>query len=154
MLSKQDIEYVRTVSILAALDDDVVARIVRLASKHTYAKGDLVYQEGEPAKEMIVVLSGRLEIFKRGRNGREARIAALVPGDVVGEMSLVDIQPRSAAVRATEDTAVFVLTHADLAAVYREDPHAYTLLLLNLAKALAGKLARANLSLRTSARLA
>jgi CRP-like cAMP-binding protein len=101
-----------------------------------------IFNEGEPAKEMVVVLRGELEVRKRGKEGGDARIATLRPGDVAGEMSLIDIQPRSAGVRALGPAALVVLTHADLATLYREDSKAYTIFVMNIAREISRRLRR------------
>ncbi len=142
MLSDNDLAYLKDVSLFAALSDSVVAQIGKHATQREFAAGEVVFEEGTPAKEMIIVIAGKLEVFKTGRNGREARIAMLGPGDVVGEMSLVDIQPRSAAVRVIDPASVVVLSHADIASVYREDPQSYTLLVLNIAREISIRLRR------------
>jgi CRP-like cAMP-binding protein len=134
--------YLKGVSLFAALSDGVVAKIGEVAHRHEIEGGVMLFRENEPAKDMVIVLSGSLEVFKVGRNGGEARIAVLGPGDIVGEMSLVDIQPRSAAVRAIEFSSYAALSHADIAAVYREDPQSYTLLLLNIAREISLRLRR------------
>ncbi|RMH43968.1 MAG: cyclic nucleotide-binding domain-containing protein [Deltaproteobacteria bacterium] len=142
MLGPEEVAFLKKVSVFAALRDEVLASFGHVAQRCEVAAGEVVFAEGEPAKEMIVVLSGRLEVVKRSRSGAEARIAVLGPGDVVGEMSLVDIQPRSAAVRATEPAVVASFRHADIANVYREDPQSYTLLVLNIAREISIRLRR------------
>jgi CRP/FNR family transcriptional regulator, cyclic AMP receptor protein len=142
VLSGTELDYLRQVSVFAALSDSVLEQIGQCARRQEIAAGAALFEEGEPAKEMVVVLSGKLEVYKRGRNRRLARIAVLGPGDVVGEMSLVDIQPRSAAVRALEPTAMAVLSHGDIGNVYREDPRSYTLLVLNIAREISIRLRR------------
>jgi len=142
VLSKPDVDYLKHVSIFAALSDEVISHIGSHARRLEISGGQVLFAEDELAKEMVVVLSGRLEVFKRGRNGVEARIAILGPGDVIGEMSLVDIQPRSAAVRALEASSLVSFSHADIAGVYREHPQSYTLLVLNIAREISIRLRR------------
>lgn len=142
MLNSDDVEYLRGLSIFAALSDAVLAKIGSHARRRSIERGAVLFDEGTPASEMVVVLEGQLEVVKRGRNGKEARLAVLGPGDVVGEMSLVDIQPRAASVRAADDTSFVSLSHADIAGVYREDPQSYTLLVLNIAREISIRLRR------------
>lgn len=142
MLSDNDLTYLRQLSIFAGLRSDILDSVGEHATRLDVDPGKTMYREGEPAKEMLVVLSGRLEVIKRHADGREARIAELGPGDVAGEMSLIDIQPRSADLRATEPTSVAVLTHADIATIYHEDKSSYTLLVLNIAREISIRLRR------------
>src|SRR4051812_39558349 len=94
-----DRELLARVPIFGGLPADVLDRIVDVTRIVEVPAGAQVIGEGEPAMNMFVVRAGELEICKRGRNGAEFRLALLHPGDCVGEMSLIDIQPRSATVR-------------------------------------------------------
>lgn len=147
MVTQVDIEFLQKVAIFAAVPPTAMTRIGQLARKVELDGAADIFKEGEPAKEMVVVLRGHLEVRKKGRGGQEAVIAHLKPGDVAGEMSLIDIQPRSAAVRSTGPAALIVLAHSDLATLYREDPAAYTILVLNIAREISRRLRRVDLLL-------
>lgn len=142
MLRAEDLDYLRGLSVFAGLSSEVVASIGEHARRIDVGPGDVLLREGEPAKEMLVVLSGKLQVIKRSADGREAVLATLGPGAVAGEMSLIDIQPRSAEVRATREASVAVLSHADIATIYREDQKSYTLLVLNIAREISLRLRR------------
>ena len=147
MVNEQDLEFLRGLSIFAGLKDEVVERIGEQAERIDITEDRILFREGEPAKEMLVVLHGHLEVVKESLSGAEECIATLGPGDVAGEMSLVDIQPRSAAVRALAPASVVVLSHADLATVYREDKQSYTLLVLNIAREISLRLRKLDAAL-------
>jgi CRP-like cAMP-binding protein len=147
MLSETDLEFMSKVPIFAALSPEAMQRIAVLARRMVLDKAGAIFNEGEPAKEMVVVLEGDLEVRKKGRSGAEAVIATLHPGDVAGEMSLIDIQPRSAGVFALGPAAMAVLTHTDLATFYREDPGSYTILVLNIAREISRRLRRVDVLL-------
>ena len=142
MLGKAEIEFIARVPIFAAMPDESLQHIAALAHRVDIDGPTTIFQEGELAKEMVVVLRGEFEVRKRGRDGGDARIATLRPGDVAGEMALIDIQPRSAAVRALGPSALVVLTHADVASLYREDPQAYTIFIMNIAREISRRLRR------------
>jgi CRP/FNR family cyclic AMP-dependent transcriptional regulator len=126
--------------IFAGLPERALDRIVDVAHAVHLAPGAEVFSEGEPARNMLVVRQGELEICKRGRNGAEFCLAVLHPGDCVGEMSLIDIQPRSATVRALDAVALYVLDHAEVAKLYQTDLEVYTLLVLNIAREISRRL--------------
>ncbi len=102
--------------------------------------GEVVFREGEEARDMFVVLSGEIEVLKRSKRGVDARVALLGPGDWFGEMSILDVQPRSATVRALAPSRLLRITSADLDALYRFDVKAYSLIVLNLARELSRRL--------------
>jgi CRP-like cAMP-binding protein len=142
MLGSVEIAFISKVPIFAAMPDAALRRLCDLAKRVDLDGPTVVFREGESAKEMVVVLAGELEVRKRGRDGTDTRIATLRPGDVAGEMALIDIQPRSAAVRAIGPAALVVLTHADLATLYNEDPAAYTIFIMNIAREISRRLRR------------
>ena len=142
MLGPGETDILEKLPIFAALPPQAVRRIAELARRVDLAGPTVVFEEGKPATEMMVVLEGELEVLKRSKRGTEARIALLRPGDVAGEMALIDIQPRSAAVRSLGPASLVVLTNADLATIYREDAAAYTILVLNIAREISRRLRR------------
>ena len=103
--------------------------------------GEDVVREGEPATDMFVVLAGELEVFKRAPSGAEARVAVLGPSDWFGEMAILDVQPRSATVRAVAPTVLLRMTAEHVERLlYRRDPKAYAMLLMNVARELSRRL--------------
>jgi CRP-like cAMP-binding protein len=99
-----------------------------------------LFREGEDANAMFVVISGEVEVLKRSKRSVEARVAVLGPGDWFGEMSIVDIQPRSATVRALAPSRLLRVSSSDLDALYRHDLRSYAIIILNLARELSRRL--------------
>jgi CRP-like cAMP-binding protein len=60
------------------------------------AANEIIFREGDAAREFYVILQGEVEVFKVLQQGAEARLATLTPGHWFGEMSVLDVQPRSA----------------------------------------------------------
>ena len=108
-LTEKDRDFMSRVPIFAGLSSESLDRLAALARRVDFPTQSLVYQEGEPAREMFIVLAGKLDVSKQSSKGAPVSIATLSPGDVGGEMALIDIQPRSAAIRASEATTLAVL---------------------------------------------
>jgi len=66
-----------------------------------FAGGETIFSEGDGSEEAFVISQGRVEVLK-GQAENELRLAVLGPGDVFGEMGLLDERPRSATVRTLE----------------------------------------------------
>jgi CRP/FNR family transcriptional regulator, cyclic AMP receptor protein len=130
----------RAIGLFGALSDDVLRHFSAALTVQVIETGITLFREGEDGREMFVVLQGELEILKRSHRGTDARVALLGPGDWVGDMSIVDIQPRSATVRALAPTRLLRVTAADLDNVYRNDLKAYSIVILNLARELSRRL--------------
>jgi CRP/FNR family cyclic AMP-dependent transcriptional regulator len=72
------------------------------SSRRTYAKGRTLVAEGEPSQSLFVLLSGRAKVQRSDSEGKEVIIAVIGPGEFIGEMSLIDDEPRSASVITLE----------------------------------------------------
>jgi CRP/FNR family transcriptional regulator, cyclic AMP receptor protein len=130
----------RAIGLFGALSDEVLAHLSSTLSVTTPSAGDTVFREGDEARDMYVVVNGEMEVLRRSRRGIDARVAMLGPGDWFGEMSIVDVQPRSATVRALAPSRLLRITAADLDALYRYDLKSYAIIVLNLARELSRRL--------------
>ncbi len=130
----------RNIGLFGALSDEVLGFFVGMLTVVRPGIGEAVFREGDEANAMYVVLAGEMEVTKRSRQGVDARVAMLGPGDWFGEMSIVDIQPRSATVRAVAPCRLIRLTASDLDALYRHDVRSYAIIVLNIARELSRRL--------------
>ena len=71
----------------------------------TVAKGENLIYEGEDSNELYYIQTGTLAVLKRKSSG-EQQIGTIYSGEIVGEMSFIDNEPRSATVRALSDCIV------------------------------------------------
>lgn len=106
--------------------------------------GATVVAEGEPGRSMFIVKSGRLAVSKRANSGSVVRISVLKPGDFFGEMTLIEMQNRSATVVAESPTVLYELTAQKLYACYKADIHAYVIVVQNINRELCRRLRRAD----------
>ncbi|HEY5962062.1 MAG TPA: cyclic nucleotide-binding domain-containing protein [Polyangiaceae bacterium] len=130
----------RDIGLFGALPEDVLTRLSQSLQVVHVAAGATLFKEGEDGRAMYVVLRGEVEVSKRSHRGTEARVALLGPGDWFGEMSIVDVQPRSASILALAPTSLLAITTADLDQLYRHDLKAYAIIVLNLARELSRRL--------------
>jgi CRP-like cAMP-binding protein len=130
----------RNIGLFGALSDDVLEHLSTLLTVEMPPAGSTLFREGEDANAMYVVISGEVEVLKKSKRNVEARVAVLGPGDWFGEMSIVDIQPRSATVRALAPSRLLRVSSADLDALYRHDLRSYAIIILNLARELSRRL--------------
>ena len=112
--SEIDRAFLSRIPIFAGLPDrvmDVIAGKLRVVQ---VVAGAQLLREGEHARSMFVVRAGEIAILKHSKHGAEHKLAVLKPGDCVGEMSLIDIQPRSATARALGPATLYVLDLAEI----------------------------------------
>jgi CRP-like cAMP-binding protein len=126
----------------AALFADVTpSRLVPLASRafvRRFAPGQVLFTEGEPSDHLYVVRSGRVRILVQSVHGEDMTLSVLGPGDTIGELSMIDGQPRSASAEALSATELVTLPADDVRAALHADP----VLLLAVAAELASTVRR------------
>ena len=126
------------------LSDASLDLLIPMLVERRFDVGVTVVAEGEPGRSMFIVHSGELVVGKLGDSGRMIRIARLEPGDFFGEMTLIEMQNRSAAVIAERPTVLFELTARNLYAYYKVDIHAYVMVLQNINRELCRRLCLAD----------
>jgi CRP/FNR family cyclic AMP-dependent transcriptional regulator len=134
------IAQLRDIGLFGALSDEVLRHLATTLKTLRANPGTSVFNEGDPAREMYVVLEGEMEVLKKSRRGRDLRVAILGPNDCFGEMSLIDVQPRSATVRALAPARLLRMTSEELDSLYRHDLKSYALITLNIARDLSRRL--------------
>lgn len=97
------------VPLLAALDEQALERLAQDCSSRTYASDQVVFLQGEPGEEFFLVVEGAIRIALETVSGREVTVAIRRRGSFVGEMALLDGQPRSASGYAQGELQCLVL---------------------------------------------
>jgi len=138
--SPPTVERLRDIGLFGGLSDDVLASLIDTLELKVIEPGQIVFREGDPGRELYVLLEGEMEVLKKSKRNRDARVAMLGPGDWFGEMSILDIMPRSATVRALAPTRMLRLGATDLDGLYRRDLRSYTLIVLNIAREMSRRL--------------
>lgn len=77
--------------------------------QQVFKKGDVIIEEGDKPHCAYILSSGQVEVTKKRNDGEQAVLTVLKAGDIFGEMSLVDSQPRSATVTALEDVRLIIV---------------------------------------------
>ena len=78
-----------------------------------YRPGETLIKEGDRPGDAYILHSGALEVLKHTGGGKDAKIAEVAPGSLVGEMALLTGFARTATVKAKAEAEVFVLTPRD-----------------------------------------
>jgi CRP-like cAMP-binding protein len=125
------------------LSDASLDRLIAMLVERRVDGAATVVAEGAPGHSMYVVVSGELVVSKRGETGSPVCMARLGPGDFFGEMTLIEVQNRSATVVAESPTVLYELTAASLYAYYKADIQAYAMVLQNINRELCRRLRRA-----------
>jgi CRP-like cAMP-binding protein len=88
--------------------DDLV-RLSQLAVTRVYKARETIVSKGEPANEFFVLLRGRAKVTAQGSEGGDTAINVMGPGEVFGEIGILDGRPRSATVTTLEECEMAVV---------------------------------------------
>lgn len=122
-------EQLSALPLLARLPTEDVRALASRARLQSFREGAVLVREGEPGDSLHVIVSGAVRISISSSEGEEATVAALGPGDCIGEFSIFDRLPRSATATATQKTQTFVVTREDFSTWLQNRPHAAMALL-------------------------
>ena len=106
-----------------------------------------VVREGEAGDFMMMLIEGRIEVFKQDRWNAPRLIALIDPGKTVGEMSMIDGEPRFATCVAAERCTIAVLTRENLARIILEQPILGAKILMELVLMLSQRLRQTSMKL-------
>jgi CRP-like cAMP-binding protein len=126
------------------LSDASLDLLVSMLVERRFDVGATVVAEGEPGRSMYIVHSGELVVSKRGESEGTIRITRLGAGDFFGEMTLIEMQNRSATVAAESPTVLYELTAGNLYRYYKADICAYAMVMQNINRELCRRLRRAD----------
>ncbi len=102
---------------------DVLRTICAQGREAHLIRGDVLFRENDIADDLYVVLRGRIAIaIANPIDHRETVVSLMEPGDLFGEMAMLDDGPRSAMARALEPSAVLAVPYAPVLAAFRSDP--------------------------------
>ena len=114
---------------------------------HRAPAGAVVIREGDSGDFMVIVLDGQCEIVKIGAGGLPQRLSLAGPGKTLGEMSMIDGEPRFASCIAVEDTLIAVLDRDSLSRIIAADPRLGIKILMELVLLLSQRLRSASSTL-------
>lgn len=114
-------ERLRDVPFFSELSADDLARICRDVREIRLAARDPLFGEGDAGHDGYVIVEGELEVLK-ATNRRETLLAVRGPGDVIGEMALLQEAPRMASVRARSDAVLLRIPKAALDELLETSP--------------------------------
>ena len=126
------------------LSDESLDLLISMLVERRFDVGATVVAEGEPGRSMYIVHSGKLVVSKLGESGRAIRMTGLGPGDFFGEMTLIEVQNRSATIVAGSPTVLYELTAQNLYTYYKADIYAYVMVMQNINRELCRRLRRAD----------
>src|SRR5687767_9903532 len=110
MRAGQTAELLKRTALFGEADEQTLEHLADKAIERRYKKGQLIFYQGDPAEALFVVIEGRIKVVVTSEDGDEMLLVTLGPGDVFGEIAVIDGEPRSASAETLEETNVLMLT--------------------------------------------
>jgi MFS superfamily sulfate permease-like transporter len=131
------------VGIFSRFSADDLKIIESFLRRTSYRPGEVVFHEGEPGNQLLVVSKGSASAYLQLPNGN-IRLATFEPGTMFGEVALLDSGPRSATVKAENELVCYALNTKDFSAMAGQFPSIAIRLLAAIGSELSGRLRAAN----------
>jgi len=114
----------KKISIFGHLSDGALAKVAAALETKELEARTVLFNQGDPGNELFVVQRGRIAIYvpSKDKPGEERPIRIFEAEEVLGEMALIDDQPRSASARALEASTVLALSGDDFQQLLRQYP--------------------------------
>ncbi len=117
-------ELLRSVSIFSSLDESEIDHLLQATTtKHLDAK-ETLFRKGDPGNQLYGILSGSLKVMATGSDGKDVVFTLMGPGEVIGEIAILDSAMRSASAVAVEPTELLTLHKREFIPFLESHPHA------------------------------
>ena len=115
-------------ALLNGVPEEVRRRVLAGARLRRFARGEVVFHEGDPGDTLHLISKGRVAIRVATAIGDTATLAVLGAGDFFGELALLEERPRTASVVALEKTETLALHRDDFDQMTRDFPSVHAFL--------------------------
>lgn len=142
----------RQIKLFSSLTARELKVVYGLRHERQYLAGEIVFDQDDEGQAIYAIVEGEVEIL-RAEGGSPHRLALLAPGEVFGELALLDQAPRAAQARAHSDCRLVVFFRADFMSLLETHPKIASKIALSLARHLGGRLRQANAGARQEGHL-
>jgi CRP/FNR family cyclic AMP-dependent transcriptional regulator len=118
----ESIELLSRVPLFSELSREELERISRVSVARSFPAGVRVFHEGDHSDACYLVRKGDLRVTREHPDGRAIALATLGPGDIFGELAMLDGEARSASVETLSDTELLALPAADVRRLLADHP--------------------------------
>lgn len=119
-----EVTLLEDVAFFKLLDADERRELAAVLDEARFAGGATLFKIGDPGDSLYLVHTGEVELFVKDHTGEKILLTIARPGDLFGELSLLDGGPRAATAVALQDTELLVLDRGDLLRFLRKKPDA------------------------------
>lgn len=116
------VQIMRSLPLFRALEEEEWQEIAPMLHGHCYPKDAYLFFQGDPPDALYILWIGRVKVVRHTNQGRDVVLEVLGPGQLLGEMAVLDGRPYSATAQALEEAAVISIARADFFALLERYP--------------------------------
>ncbi|MFZ5952438.1 MAG: Crp/Fnr family transcriptional regulator [Candidatus Rifleibacteriota bacterium] len=116
------IQFLRQVALFKSLSDKTLLDLSAITIEQTIPAKTLVFKEGDKGDALFIIKSGKVNVLKRNSAGIDSVLVSLNKGAVIGDMAIIDEQPRSASIATLQETTFLIITKDDFRNLLSEIP--------------------------------
>jgi len=138
-MQEERLRMLQNMPIFGGIREDVLEFILKEAQIVSVPRGEYFFREKEIGTSMYVLEEGKALVIKSWQ-GLDYVLIELQKGDCFGEMSLIDLGPRTASILAIEDCSAIKLTNANILKIYRKDLEQFVMIQMNMGREVSRRL--------------
>lgn len=135
-MQEDTIARLKRIAWFSDLPEDVLIPLVEKIRKRDLDKDEILFNKGDVGDSLFVILEGRVKVVTNDEEGNEIALNKVGTGEIIGEMALLDHEPRSAGVVAIEKTSTLELKREDFMEILIGHPGLALAIIRNLSKRL------------------
>jgi CRP-like cAMP-binding protein len=135
-MDKDIVNQLKKIDWFDELPDEMLAALAKKVRKCHLSKDEILFNKGDEGNSLFAILSGKVKIFTQDNQGHEVALNHVGAGEIIGEMALLDYEPRSAGVVALEKTSALELSREDFMAILKGQPDLALSVIRNLSSRL------------------
>lgn len=113
MSNVDKIQFLKQVDLFKSLSEKALFELSAITIEQTHPSKTVIFKEGDKGDALYIVKSGKVNILKRNSQGIDTVLVSLGKGAVVGDMAIIDEQPRSASLATSQETVFLIITKDD-----------------------------------------
>ncbi len=138
-MSRSDFDVLRKLAVFAGMNDKALSLLKENGTLVDLNEGDHFFRQGDNGDSLFVLQVGEV-VVQRDWQGQAVTLGRLKEGDCFGEMSLIDLMPRSATVRACSSARALQIPHRCLHLLYKQSLEQYAILMMNMGREVSRRL--------------
>jgi CRP/FNR family cyclic AMP-dependent transcriptional regulator len=119
-----DPDFLANIKMFELLDEDDRVALAAVVDELIVPSGQPLFQAGDPGDSLFIVRQGQIELFIKDTTGQKIVLHTAEPGDMFGELAMLDSGARTATALALTESVLLVLDREDLVMLFRRIPEA------------------------------